>query len=234
MVVLEIMMLELSLALKMNYMSTLVQLVMSAMLFLGFGETISGQAHLYQNEISMAVLFCTFIIVVLDDDRESFSTIGIRTLSHAWITYPCMIGYNMSSNVGFIVSMLNIVWFADAGAYFAGRWFGRTKLLEAISPSKTFEGTLGALVVAQVVGVVASKYVPSVSSSHWIVISFIASSLGQIGDLFESYFKRSLELKDSGGIMPGHGGFLDRFDAVLFALVFVDLYVRLLGLNLYH
>lgn len=184
-----------------------------------------------RNQIPVEVVFLPFIAALYDP--ENFVRItAVHSLSHLWIAYPCTLGLQYSSNVGFMVGFLCIVWFTDAGAYFCGKLFGRTPLLVNISPKKTVEGTFGAIVVALIVSHIVSIFVLSISRFDWYMIGFIASIFGQLGDLFESMFKRSYKLKDTGGIMPGHGGFLDRFDAVLFALVFTKTYFAIRDISI--
>ncbi len=117
---------------------------------------------------------------------------------------------------GFVLLSLMLSWTSDTGAYFAGRFFGKRKLYEAVSPKKTVAGAVGGL-VASVIGALAGSfgYLPSLPPAHAIALGVVAGGLGQLGDLGESLLKRSVGVKDSGGILPGHGGILDRVDALL-------------------
>jgi phosphatidate cytidylyltransferase len=133
--------------------------------------------------------------------------------------------YNPSVLLGFFI----LVWTNDTGAYLAGKSLGRTKLFERISPNKTWEGTIGGVVLALIVAYVLSLNFPELSLLNWMVIAFIISLTGSLGDLVESMFKRSTGIKDSGRIMPGHGGVLDRFDAVLVSAAFVAAYLSLVS-----
>ncbi len=115
-------------------------------------------------------------------------------------------------------ALLFIVFAGDTFAYFFGRLFGKHKLLEAVSPKKTVEGSLGGLLGSGLAGaVVAFIYLPAPTIPEFILIAIVSGAFAQIGDLFESQVKRLADVKDSGRIMPGHGGFLDRLDGVLFA-----------------
>lgn len=129
---------------------------------------------------------------------------------------------------GFVVMTLMIAWFADTAGYFAGRFLGRRKLYERVSPKKTIEGAVGGL-GGSVVGVLFAKfvYLPGIRLEHVLPLAVVASALGQMGDLGESLIKRSTGVKDSGGIVPGHGGVLDRIDALLVVTPIVYLYTRL-------
>lgn len=127
---------------------------------------------------------------------------------------------------GFVILALVLSWFSDTGAYFAGRFLGKHKLYEAVSPKKTVEGAVGGLLAA-VVGAIIGHYfyLRSLPLEHAIVLAVIAGGLGQAGDLGESMLKRSFGVKDSGGIVPGHGGILDRIDALIVTGAFSYVYI---------
>ena len=126
---------------------------------------------------------------------------------------------------GLVLVTLMLAWFADTGGYFVGRFFGKTKLYEAVSPKKTREGLFGA-VLGSLAGALLAHftYLPSLGLPAALVLGLVAGPLGQLGDLVESLLKRSLGTKDSGGIIPGHGGILDRIDALLVLAPMVYLY----------
>ena len=127
-----------------------------------------------------------------------------------------------------IILALVVTWFNDSGAYFAGRAFGRRKLFPRISPSKTVEGALGGF-AGSVVGAIAVKllFLPALPLWGAAVIGLGGAVLGPLGDLSESMLKRAFGAKDSGRMLPGHGGMLDRIDALLFNAPFVLLCARL-------
>tara|TARA_B110000091_G_scaffold137798_1_gene147327 strand:+ start:113 stop:907 length:795 start_codon:yes stop_codon:yes gene_type:complete len=125
-----------------------------------------------------------------------------------------------------ILSILILIWVNDSFAFIVGKNFGKRKLFVSISPKKTVEGFLGGLVFSIVSGYIISTYVTYYSLINWILIAVIVSVIGTIGDLIESKFKRQANVKDSGTIMPGHGGILDRFDSLLFVAPFVYLYIN--------
>jgi phosphatidate cytidylyltransferase len=122
-----------------------------------------------------------------------------------------------------------VVWFADTGAYAVGRMLGKRKLYRAISPGKSVEGAIGGLAFSFGAAVLAKLwYMPQLTWLDAVLISLPASALGQTGDLVESMIKRGYQVKDSGWIIPGHGGLLDRVDALLFATPYIYFYARLL------
>jgi phosphatidate cytidylyltransferase len=121
-----------------------------------------------------------------------------------------------SDGPGFIVLSLMLSWFSDTGAYFAGRFLGKHKLYEAVSPKKTIEGAVGGLAGAIVGALLAHvSYLRSLPLLDGFILAIVGGALGQAGDLGESLLKRSVGVKDSGGIVPGHGGILDRVDALI-------------------
>ena len=122
---------------------------------------------------------------------------------------------------------LMTAWFGDTGAYFAGRFLGKTKLYPAISPGKTRAGAVGGVIGSFGAAVLGTLwFFPELGWVHGAVVTVVGSALGQTGDLVESMLKRAFGVKDSGKILPGHGGILDRVDAVLFIAPFVYLYAR--------
>jgi phosphatidate cytidylyltransferase len=126
----------------------------------------------------------------------------------------------------FVVLALVLSWLSDTGAFFVGRSFGRHKLYEAVSPKKTVEGALGGL-AGGLFGALAVRalVLPSLPLPHAVGLAIVAGALGQLGDLGESLLKRSVGVKDSGNILPGHGGILDRADALLVTSTITYLYV---------
>lgn len=130
---------------------------------------------------------------------------------------------------GIIVGFLILLWVNDSGAYLTGISFGRHRLMERISPKKSWEGFFGGAFLAAIVAWFLSGWLGVVGRYQWIIISIIISISGTYGDLIESMLKRSIGIKDSGTIMPGHGGFLDRFDSAIFSFPLVFLFILVFG-----
>lgn len=126
-----------------------------------------------------------------------------------------------------VIFILILIWVNDSFAYLVGKNFGKHKLFESVSPKKTIEGFIGGLVFALIASVIIANY-SSFSTFSWLIIAALVSVFGTIGDLVESKFKRQANIKDSGSIMPGHGGLLDRLDSLFFAAPFVYLYIHFL------
>ena len=136
---------------------------------------------------------------------------------------PAFIVGDIYPNV--LLGFFLILWTYDSFAYLTGVTFGKHKLLERISPKKTWEGTIGGFVFAMAISWIISRYFVEYSLVNWLVIGFITALFGTFGDLVESMLKRSMNVKDSGKMLPGHGGFLDRFDAALLAAPAVFIYL---------
>lgn len=171
--------------------------------------------------IILSMLLC--IYTVLLKNRFTFQTAGFYLMSLAYIGIGFYFFMHIRSvGLQYLLYALFIVWATDTGAYFFGRSLGKRKLMPAISPKKTVEGALGGVLCACIVAIVFQLVKPfSVSLISMIGITILASMVGQLGDLVESAFKRHFGVKDSGAILPGHGGILDRFDSLLFVLPFL-------------
>lgn len=145
-------------------------------------------------------------------------------------TYSDIVGIDQKYSYFLLLAFFVIQWANDTGAYLSGKMLGRTKLFERISPNKTWEGAIGGAVLAVITGVIFSTVTES-NIVHWIIISLLIVVFGTLGDLTESQIKRSVGVKDSGNILPGHGGILDRFDGVLFSAPFVLAYLQLFNIQ---
>lgn len=127
-----------------------------------------------------------------------------------------------------LVMVLILVWMNDNGAYMGGSLVGKHKMWPRHSPGKTWEGTaIGVLITLVTAYFVGPLFNPAIAWYHWLALGLICSVIDTLGDLVESMLKRSVGMKDSGKIMPGHGGFLDRFDSLLIATPFVFVYLTL-------
>jgi phosphatidate cytidylyltransferase len=148
------------------------------------------------------------------------------------LTFVALLKKNLPQGGLWVIVTLTVTWFGDTGAYFAGRFLGPRwpkKLYEAVSPKKTVIGALGGLGGSLFATALAkSWYFPSLSWTDCVLVALPASALGQMGDLCESLLKRSVGVKDSGVLLPGHGGMLDRIDALLFSVPYIYGYAMLL------
>ncbi|MFY9495192.1 MAG: CDP-archaeol synthase [Firmicutes bacterium] len=151
---------------------------------------------------------------------------AINLLGVLYVAVPLSFLWLVRAEYGFVWSIFGLVvtWLTDTGAYFGGLRFGRRKLLPEVSPKKTQEGALSGLLAA-LLGSVVFALALDESVLQALILGFVLSIAGQVGDLVESAIKRERSVKDSGSILPGHGGILDRFDSMIF--VFPTLYVLL-------
>lgn len=127
-----------------------------------------------------------------------------------------------------VIGIFLLIWTNDTFAFLIGKNFGKTKLYEKISPNKTIEGFLGGFVFALIAGYVIWYYAKFLTPGIWIGLGAILSIFGTLGDLIQSKFKRQAGVKDSGKLMPGHGGLFDRLDSIIFASPFVYAYLYIL------
>jgi len=139
-----------------------------------------------------------------------------------------MIPYKEDDFAQFIImGIFILIWVNDTFAYLVGRTLGRTKLYPAVSPKKTIEGSLGGLIFAMASAYIMSCYEPKLSLTEWMILAAVIVIAGSLGDLLESKFKRMAGVKDSGAILPGHGGIWDRLDSLVFAAPFAYLVLNI-------
>jgi len=128
-----------------------------------------------------------------------------------------------------ILGCFILIWVNDSFAYIVGKSFGKQKLFYSISPHKTVEGFLGGLLFCCISASIVSRYIDEIlTTPNWLIIAIIVSVFGTLGDLIESKLKRESNVKDSGKIIPGHGGILDRLDSIIFASPYIYLYLKLI------
>ena len=141
-----------------------------------------------------------------------------------------LIAFNFGDyNPQIILGIFILIWTNDSFAYLIGKNFGKQKLFASISPKKTVEGFLGGVFFSAIGSYFIALIAPSLSFTNWLIISVLVSVFGTLGDLVESKYKRQASVKDSGKIMPGHGGMLDRLDSAIFAAPFIYLFLRILN-----
>jgi phosphatidate cytidylyltransferase len=126
-----------------------------------------------------------------------------------------------------LIALFSLIWIYDSGAYLVGVSIGKHRLFERISPKKSWEGAIGGTLIAIAASYLISGFIPEINLIHWVAISILTVVSSTFGDLTESMFKRYFEIKDSGNILPGHGGVLDRFDSLFFAVPVILAYLKL-------
>lgn len=167
-----------------------------------------------------------FIKLYKKSDLKPFTNIAYTFLGILYVAVPFALLNTIAFCTGeynyrLIFGLMFLIWASDTGAYFVGVRFGRKKLFARVSPNKSWEGFVGGLFTSLLVSLGIAYFFPILPIWQWLVISALAVTAGTYGDLVESLFKRSILIKDSGQILPGHGGFLDRFDALILAIPFI-------------
>jgi phosphatidate cytidylyltransferase len=185
------------------------------------------------------VLFMIYMLIELFSTNElpltriAYTIFGIMYVSVPFglltlIPWKCM-GCGRTYIFEIIFAILFLIWANDVGAYFVGKSLGKHKLFERISPKKTWEGSIGGLLTAMIFTYLLYYFYGIYSIPEWMGLCVVTVVSGSLGDLVESMIKRTLNVKDSGTLLPGHGGFLDRFDALIFAIPFIYLYLILIA-----
>ena len=178
----------------------------------------------------LALTFLIFAVEIFRSKEISFVNIGTTILGVIYVALPLSLltflafDKNNQYNYHLTLSLFILVWLSDVGGYLAGIKFGKHKLLEHISPKKTWEGIAGGLVLCILGSYILSQFFPIMNIYTWLVLGLVVYVSSVIGDLIESMLKRSANIKDSGNILPGHGGILDRFDSVLFVIPIVYIF----------
>jgi len=190
---------------------------------------------LFTNQLFYIVIPITVIFLWFDAQKNPAKIPFWKLLTGLiYITWPYLIFtflafYNDAQIFKplLVLSFFLLIWGNDVFAYFVGKRFGKTALAKSISPNKTVEGFLGGFTGSLIIAVVTMFIFPEIGW-HFLVIAIIVGITGPLGDLFESALKRKAGVKDSGKVLPGHGGILDRFDAAIMAVPFVFLYLLLM------
>lgn len=178
-----------------------------------------------------------FIIEIYRHAPSPYRNIGLNLAAVFYIPVPLLLLNYLGFRYGYwpVLSFTLIIWANDTFAYFCGKLFGKHLLFPRISPKKTWEGFAGGLIAGILCAWTLKTWfypggLPMMNLAEWTGFAMICSVAGTLGDLAESMFKRSIQRKDSGHILPGHGGFLDRFDAYLMAIPFIFTYLACLSL----
>lgn len=205
----------------------------SSVLLLNIGFRYSNMVF----SISIGLAFLIFLSALFSKHEKPIQDLAYSILGIVYCVVPFFIlnylvclGEEGSFGIPmykthFILGMILLIWASDSFAYLVGSMIGKRKLFERISPGKTWEGTIGGGVLTMASSYIIAGWFPEIQFTHWFVISILVVVFGTLGDLFESMLKRQAGIKDSGSIMPGHGGILDRFDSLIFVTPFVYLYL---------
>lgn len=179
------------------------------------------------------LIFFVFLFELYRNLPDPFTNVAFTFFGLLYVAVPFAL-LNYLPNPAFesgvyahniVLGFFFLIWVNESGAYLVGSSIGRHKLFERVSPKKTWEGTSGGGILCLITAAVISLFFTELSLLNWMVIGALVVIFSTYGDLFESMFKRSIKAKDSGRILPGHGGILDRFDGVIMAVPFVFVYL---------
>jgi phosphatidate cytidylyltransferase len=190
----------------------------------------------YQEYVLLLTLTSTAIFIqeLFKKSEAPFANIAYTFLGLVLIIVPFTFFHALAYvqgtyNFHLPLAFLLMLWANDTGAYLTGMGFGRHKLFERHSPKKTWEGFIGGVLISAGVGLLIGHFYTEYTWYQWAIMGILIGTVGTMGDLVESMFKRSINVKDSGGILPGHGGLLDRFDGLFLAVPVVYTYLYLIS-----
>jgi len=209
-----------------------------ALLFLTVFLFISGTAGRYIFSLYLLYIVVTLIYELYGKHKNPITRMAYIILGQCYIALPLsvlnLLAFPSDSTSNspvyqwiWIIALFVFIWASDTGAYLIGVRFGKHRLWKRISPKKSWEGFFGGLVFAIAAAFIFAHYQPQIAWHHWIALSVGVVVFGVYGDLVESMIKRSVEVKDSGRSLPGHGGFLDRFDSLLLAVYAMLFYMQI-------
>lgn len=183
--------------------------------------------------ICIGLLFITLISELFRNSDKTFENIAINLLGIIYLVLPLLMlsmlfyrDFNQQEQtVIILLALFFITWANDTFAYITGSLLGKNKLFERLSPKKTWEGSFGGLLFSLLFAYIFSLFFDEFTLIEWLLFSVIIVVFGTFGDLFESMLKRYANIKESGNVMPGHGGILDRIDSILFVAPFIFIYI---------
>lgn len=207
--------------------------ILSSFLFASIAFTIINAGFWKILLLNIPFAFLIFVAELYLRAPTPFLNLAVTFLGIIYVTVPCVFvvslafipflqtTYHPYSVIGYFL----IIWANDSGAYLFGKYFGKRHLFERISPNKTWVGSFAGAACAIASALVISNYSFGLTKVHWLLATLICIVTGTFGDLIKSLLKRSVNVKDSGTILPGHGGILDRFDSMLSSAPFVFCYL---------
>ncbi|MFC2118932.1 phosphatidate cytidylyltransferase [Bacteroidota bacterium] len=183
------------------------------------------------------LILIVFIIELYRKKDKPFGNIAYTFLGVLLVSLPFSLLNNFvfltdaitDYNPNILFGFFFLIWIFDTGAYLFGVSFGKHLLFKRISPKKSWEGTIGGFILCCCAGLFMTNIFPELNNIQWLIIAGITAVAGSFGDLAESLYKRQLDIKDSGKILPGHGGILDRFDSIIFASPAVYVFLELIN-----
>ena len=217
-----------------HLISKLFNIISGLAIFVSAYLFLDGKSILALPISALAYLLALLVSAIIINRTDIFNTIIYSAFGHLYITLPfcllLLISYeykfaNTIYHYAFVLAIFVFIWINDTFAFATGITMGKHKLLERISPKKTIEGFVGGIVFTMLAGVGFSFLFTEYNIYFWVGFALIASLFATLGDLFESLIKRTYNVKDSGQLIPGHGGILDRIDSLLFVIPAIYIYL---------
>jgi phosphatidate cytidylyltransferase len=210
-----------------------VGIVIGSCLFIAFSLISSGAQNGMILFYFIPAFYLIFVIELFRKNKNPFRNIAFTILGVIYVAIPFgLLNFIAVSRItgdyepGILMGIFLILWASDTGAYLVGSRIGKRKLFERISPKKSWEGSFGGALLSLIAAYLNAKLFTILPTKTWFVIALIVVIMGTLGDLVESLYKRSKNVKDSGTLLPGHGGILDRFDSLLLATPFIYSYLE--------
>ncbi len=225
---------------KINSTRKKITILLSAIIYCILIHSVLNGINKNYITIILPITMSLFSIELFYGEMNPMLSIGTDLIGIVWICVPMvlctLLCYPYDESLGYRIhdprlmySIMLLVFFNDTGAYFFGKYFGKHKLYSAISPKKTWEGSIGGGITSTCVYFIVKDQYTFLSYKSWFVILIISVICGSIGDLIESMFKRDLQIKDTGTILPGMGGCLDRLDSLLYSIPIIYFYLVATG-----
>lgn len=214
-----------------RYLGIVLGSVLFILSFVVSSGLFSSQLYLILIPLALSVFICE----LFRNKAHPFMNIAITLLGAIYISIPLSVlnyfvfpaGDTFEYTYGIILGYLILIWTNDTGAYLAGITIGKHLLFKRLSPKKTWEGFIGGLIITVAVAWLISGLFDMLNRTDMLVFAGIISLIGVAGDLTESMFKRSIKVKDTGALLPGHGGILDRIDSILLTSPLIFIYLEL-------
>lgn len=215
-----------------SFFGSIVSVIIFIMFYLFAQEKADNRIFI----MTIPLIISFFLIELFRKTKHPFQNIAYTILGIGYTALPfCFFNffvfqgtYHVTYSPNLLLGFFILIWTYDTSAYVFGLLIGSTPLFRRISPKKTWEGLIGGLIITGIIAWLLSLVFKEYTFFDWEVIAVIIVIMGTFGDLTESLFKRSINIKESGSILPGHGGMLDRFDGVLFAAPLVYTYLKMI------
>ena len=216
------------------YPSKIAGILIGISIFTGSFAIASGKIDSTVAFVLFPLLIILFVVELYRKKEKGTENVAVGVLWIIYIVLPfslsnfIVFGANHEYSSKYMIALLVLIWTYDTFAYIFGITLGKHRLFVRISPKKSWEGAIGGALATICSSLLYTKFIPEVSCLHWIILSALVIIVSTYGDLSESLMKRQFMVKDSGSLIPGHGGLLDRFDSLLFAAPVFACYLKLI------